>query len=90
MKTIYKYKIETTDSQVLLLPKEAEILTVQIQNGEPHLWAMIDTDKDETDPRVIEIFGTGNPIPDGNRRYISSYQLRDGRLIFHVFERYEY
>jgi hypothetical protein len=87
MKTIYKYKLTTTDNQVLSLPAFSEILTVQLQGGEPYLWALVNKNIEEEIPITIEIFGTGNPIPDGKRRYINTYQLLDGRLVFHVFER---
>ena len=87
MQTIYKYKLDTTDNQVVLLPPFSEILTVQLQDGVPHLWALVDTNIVEKIPITIEIFGTGNPIPDGRRRYINTYLLREDRLVFHVFEK---
>lgn len=87
MKTIWKYKLETTDEQQILMPVAAEILTVQIQDGEPHLWVMVDDSTIEKEKRYIEIFGTGNPIiSNGPRKYIGTYQLRGGALVFHVFE----
>lgn len=86
MKTIYKYKLQTTDEQQILMPKGAEILTVQLQDGEPQLWALVETNNQPT-KRYIEIFGTGNPIIGiGPRKYIATYQLRGGALVFHVFE----
>jgi hypothetical protein len=36
--------------------------------------------------RRIEIIGTGNPVPIGDLKYISTFQIMDGSLIFHVFE----
>ena len=57
------------------------------QEGVPHLWALVDKSIDEKIPITIEIFGTGNPIPDGRRRYINTYLLREDRLVFHVFEK---
>lgn len=89
MKTIYKYKIETTDSQTISMPKASQVLTVQVQHGKPHIWAYIDNTDNSEEPRTIEVFGTGNPIPEGARRYIGSYQLFGGDLIFHVFEKLE-
>lgn len=86
MKTIYKYSIETTDEQNINMPEMAEILTVQIQYGRPYIWALVDTEN-EQGVKTIEVFGTGNPIPDGVRSYIGTYQLLNGELIFHVFEK---
>lgn len=86
MKTIYKYKLQTTDEQQILMPEGAEILTVQLQDGEPQLWALVETELPKT-KRYIEIFGTGNPITGiGPHKYIATYQLRGGALVFHVFE----
>lgn len=88
MKTIYKYNLEVTDVQQVQLPKEAKILCVQTQHGEPHLWAEVDTDK-TPEARTIEIFGTGHPISQEmgqNRRYISTFQLQGGLLVFHAYE----
>ena len=40
MKTIYKYTLDSHDC-TLQLPKGAEILTVQLQNQIPTLWALV-------------------------------------------------
>jgi hypothetical protein len=89
MRTIYKYKIETTDRQEIRMPQYSRILTVQTQYEAPCLWAEVD-DTMEMVERHIETFGTGHSIPVGLgvvRIYIGSYQLRGGALIFHVYER---
>lgn len=44
MQRIYKYPIETVDQQQVKMPDGAQILTVQVQNGKPCLWAMVDPD----------------------------------------------
>lgn len=85
MTTIYKYKIEATDRQVLKMPKYAELLCVQIQDGEPHLWAKVDTDNELTDVE-IHVYGTGHEITESNLYYIGTFQLRQGALVFHVFQ----
>ena len=86
-KTIWKFKLEVTDGQSIPMPIGAEILTVQTQNDQPCLWALVDPNA-EVENRYIEIFGTGHPVADKGiwRKYISSFQKRDGRLVFHVFE----
>lgn len=87
MNKIFKYKLEAADSQELLLPKWSQILTVQAQGEDPYLWAIIDeTYVDEK--RTIIIFPTGIPMKDiGGLKYISTFQLEQGALVFHVFER---
>lgn len=87
MKTIYKYPIEITDSQVIKLPKEYRVLTVQIQNNNPFLWALVDTDNDLEDAEIL-IIGTGHGIQNiETMEYISTIQVNNGKLIFHVFRR---
>jgi len=87
MKTIYKYAIKPEELTQLNLPMGAEILTVQSQKNNVCLWALIDTDMDEPEARTIEIIATGNQIIDSGRKYISTFQLYDGDLVFHAFER---
>jgi len=87
-KTIWKYELELTDKQFINIQKEAELLSVQTQNGKPCLWAMVKTDN-RTEQRCFEIFGTGHSIPLGiEREFIGTFQMSDGALVFHLFERY--
>lgn len=91
MKTIYKYQLETTDFQSITLPKGYEILTVQTQNQTPCLWVLHDKKPEKFEDVEINIIGTGHAIyhVDGKteRKYIGTYQLHGGQLIFHVFQR---
>jgi hypothetical protein len=87
MKTIYKYPLETIDHQKVEMPKGSEILTVQIQNGVPMLWALVDDEILEVEIKLIDTHGTGHNVTDAPKKYISTYQMLQGRLIFHVFER---
>lgn len=87
MKTIYKYPLEVTDTQFVELPLGAEILTVQMQGNQLCLWALVNPSPDVFKKnRRIEIVGTGNPVPAGDLKYISTFQMLGGGLIFHVFE----
>ena len=88
MKTIYKYNLQVTDVQQVQLPKEAKILCVQTQRGEPQLWAEVESGA-TPEARTIEIFGTGHPISQEmgqSRRYISTFQMENGSLVFHAYE----
>jgi len=81
---IWKYTLECIDEQTLLLPKNAKILTVQIQNGKLQLWALLNP-KAAIETRYIYIFGTGYDIPDHIRlKYISTVQI--GIFVWHIFE----
>jgi len=88
-KQIFKYALEITDTQSVAIPEGAEILTVQTQREIPCLWALVNPKLPSTE-RQIETFGTGHPVHVGigvERRYIGTYQIQNGNLVFHVFER---
>ena len=84
---IYKYEIEVTDQQTLQLPQQAEILSIQLQDGKIVLWALVD-DKCELikDNRFIECYGTGHEIDDASELlFLDTIQYRGG--VWHFFER---
>ena len=64
------------------MPKDAEILCVQIQGGFPRLWVKVDTEKDEIF-RAFRFYGTGSDI-FRDEIYIGTVQL-DG-FVWHLFE----
>lgn len=87
-KTIWKFKITPMRSFVEM-PIGAEILTVQTQDEEPCIWALVNPEN-SIEKRYIEVFGTGHHVPCDmgiERKYIGTFQLRGGSLVFHVFER---
>jgi hypothetical protein len=83
---IWKWTLTITDLQSLEMPHGAKIITVQVQHGEPQLWALCDENA-EKEKRNIAIYGTGNPVPDVPGTYIGTFQVRDGLLVFHVFDK---
>ena len=89
-KKIYKYDLDVTDVQHIQLPAGSEILTVQTQFDIPRLWALVDPNESDTEERTIEMFGTGHDIHCDmgiDRKYIATFQIRAGNLVFHAFER---
>ena len=90
MKSIWKKQLHHTDGCIeVTMPKESRILSVQNQNEEVCIWYLVDTEN-ENEKRYFEIFGTGHNIPVGmgiDREYIGTFQLRNGSLVFHLFER---
>lgn len=91
MEKIYKYAISIDDIQTIQLPKDSVILTVQNQFERPFVWVLHDLEK-EREEFILEIFGTGHPIEPINldkyngRRYIGTFQMGGGSLIWHVFQ----
>lgn len=95
MKTIWKFPLEVTDVQSVAMPQGAQVLTAQLQGPSYEaratdsslcLWALVDPDAPKT-VRLLHIFGTGHPVYNADSlRYISTFQLDGGALVFHVFE----
>ncbi len=88
MRTIWKFPLDLTDKQTLNMPQGAQALTVQMQRGQPCLWALVDQDA----PREgleVRIHGTGHPISDNldGFTYMDTFQIQGGMLVFHAFTR---
>ena len=86
MTQIWKFELKLE----VEMPINAEILTIQVQHGNVYLWAIVDSEDQEREIRIFENIGTGHTIPDDigvNRKYIATYQLEGGALVYHVFER---
>lgn len=85
MKKIYKYELDISDYFYVTMPKGAEVLTVQIQNSIPCVWALVDTNNIE-ETYVFRIFGTGQRMPDDfSGKYIGTFQLISGNIVFHLY-----
>ena len=82
--TIWKFEVELTTTQTVKIPENAEILTCQLQDGKPHIWAKVNPEKPK-EMRLIGMFGTGHPMPTmWKTKYISTIQ-KDG-FVWHFFE----
>jgi phosphoribosylcarboxyaminoimidazole (NCAIR) mutase len=82
-KQIWKYSLEN----VIEMPKGAEILTIDIQNGQmfnAQMWVKVNTEN-EMEKRMFEVIGTGQNFDDTNKKYVGTYQ--DGPFVWHVFEK---
>lgn len=83
MDTIYKYGVRPELD--IALPKGSKPLCVQLQKGIPQLWIRIATDAGESEVRHFVIVPTGGSV-NHTARYIGTFQLEGGELVFHVFE----
>ncbi len=84
-KVIFKYVLDITDRQTVLLPKYSKILTVQMQNGEACIWVLCDLNQPYMS-RIIKCYGTGNTIPDSLDLYLGTIQSNGGGLVWHFFD----
>lgn len=88
-KQIWKFEIDSPSKLGIEMPIGAEILTVQVQNETPCIWALVNPEETKM-KRYFEIYGTGMGIYCDmgiDRKYIGTFQLNSGALVFHVFER---
>jgi hypothetical protein len=87
VKTIYKYPVVVDDEFSVDLPDGAQILSVDTQQGEPMMWAMVDPTAPKS-KRAFRVIGTGHPIDDADHlSFVGTFQVRGGSLIFHLFEK---
>ena len=82
---IWKYPLEVVPQQILEMPFGSKILTVQVQQEIPCIWALVNPEI-YLDNREIRIVGTGHKFDDPLFKYIGTFQQLDGSLVWHVFE----
>ena len=87
MRTIWKFGLRVDDLQTVVMPAGAQVLCVQAQNDAPQLWALVDPSEPTRNVQLRTI-GTGQPlVGEGTPgRYVGTYQMHRGALVFHVFE----
>ena len=83
MKTIYKYHIERTDRQLIVLSVDARTIHVGLQNNELYLWAEVSTDA-LLEQRTIYVRGTGHPFIGTEGRHLGT--VMDGLFVWHIYE----
>lgn len=81
--TIWKYELQLASLNNLEMPLGAKVLTIQVQNGKPCIWAQVD-ENNTKELRTFRIYGTGHTMLDENLIYIGTWQ--DGIYVFHLFE----
>lgn len=81
---VYKYSLTIDDWTMVRMPQGAEPLCVQIQDGEPRLWARVNIANTPV-LHHIRIAGTGHDLGSNVGRYIGTIQMMGGDLVFHVF-----
>ena len=87
MKRVFKYPLVIDDVVEVIMPKGAKVLTVQMQHNVPCIWAVVESEETELESRFFRIAGTGHGIVDEIvDNYIDTFQMRDGMLVFHLFE----
>lgn len=83
--TIFKYPLKIEEEQIVNMPHDAKILSLQIQGGSPVMWAMVDDLKREASFK-IRMTGTGWPADEDliAEQFIGTVQADNG-MVWHYF-----
>lgn len=84
---IWKFPLKISPNQIIRMPFGCEILSLQVQDEIPCLWALCDENV-ELIYRRFYTYGTGHSITNEIGEFIGTYQLPDRHDIFvgHLFE----
>lgn len=85
MKAIHKFPLPVETECFVPMPRRAEVLCVQVQNGTPFVWALVDTKEKVTAKHWFFVYGTGHETFEQGK-YLGTFQLEGGALVFHVFD----
>lgn len=85
MNTVWKYDVVIDDNFSLSLPKNAKILSVQMQNGNAQMWCLVDDSEKVSLTRYFRLAGTGHPIQENRLKFVGTFQP-NSYLVFHLFE----
>lgn len=86
MKTIWKFPFVINDEiNFYRIPRGGEVIHVDLQDGIPTIWVLVDPSQPDGDRRIFKIFGTGHPIDDPeNLKFIGTFQQHS--FVWHLFE----
>lgn len=84
--SVWKFDLPDDAESTVYMPRDAKVLSVQVQDGKPRVWALVDP-KAEKVRRRFWVMGTGwKANADGLGAYVDTIQLSGGALVFHVFD----
>lgn len=86
MNIVYKYELRNKESEIDI-PKNANILKVDVQRNIPVLWAIVNEDNFEHKvKRNFVRFMTGEKFSAMGLRWLGTFYIGD--LVFHQFEKF--
>ena len=86
MNTIWKFKLAWAGKTLLSLSPNANILDVQMQDGEITMWVQLNPDESTTH-RKFKILPTGYEFEPFAGKHLGTVQ--DGDCVWHAYEVYE-
>ena len=82
-KVVWKSHISPGQTEVNL-PRGANPVSVDVQNGHLMMWSIVDSAQPKV-PLSIYVAGTGADLPEHIDRFIGTFLIEGGSLVFHVF-----
>lgn len=85
--TIWKFPLPTRGRASIEMPRYAEILSVDVQDETPVLWAICCTAPGwPTASRVFSARVTGGTVPSEIGKFVGTFQINRGDYVAHVFD----
>lgn len=83
---IHKYPVQVEDSFEVRMPAGARVIAVQVQDGDPVMWAVLDENAFDF-TRTFRVVGTGQSFDDCHLcKHVGTFQLEGGAFVGHLFE----
>lgn len=84
--TVWKFPFSIEDDFIVQMPIGARVIHVEVQHGQPCLWAVVNPRAQLVD-RWFYLLGTGHPFAvEIACRHVGSFLMAGGDLVWHVFE----
>jgi hypothetical protein len=81
---ILKYALPFQADTFLDMPEGAEVLTVQVHEGQPILYVLVDPTNEVRRVRFTMVL-TGKPFDATHAFYVGTFQIMNAGLVFHLF-----
>ena len=86
MKRIFLYDLEVIETQTIILPVSAIIISIKERANCLVLYALIDDEEKETKSHTIRIVRTGHPFMDSDEcTYLGT--VSQYTFVWHIFEK---
>ena len=81
---IFKFRLKSETEQIVRMPAKSEIMDIQMQNGVPVMWALVDDSSEIIDVK-INMYWTGEELRKSNSEEIFLATVQDGEIVCHFF-----
>jgi len=81
-KVVWKYAL-AAGKNTLYIPEDCKFLHVDVQDGKPHIWVLVDHTKRYSEICVF-LAATGEHLPENVGHHVGTFLVNE--FVFHVFE----